>query len=151
MQVGIFRIGSLQAGGGICHLGKVSRRKSQISWNNMASQSPPRNCGFKSWSAIWATNWSQIRLDENQCQARSNGSETNLSFLLFLGSNCILFNRDDEYFFKFLFSGEEMIEYVSHLNSKLVMAPWKDSIRRSLALTIERILTKKVLYFNSIN
>ena len=98
MWIGTFRIGSLQSGGGIYHLGKFSRWKSQISWNNMASQSPRRNCGFKSWSAIWATNWSQIRLDENQYQARSNDSETNLSFLRFLGSNCIIFGRNDEYF-----------------------------------------------------
>ena len=35
----------------------------------------------------------------------------------------------------------EMIEYISHLNCKLVMAPSKDSIRRSQTSTIEMILT----------
>ena len=48
-------------------------------------------------------------------------------------------------FFKFIFPEEEMIEYASHLNSKLVMAPWKDSIRRSKTSTIQMISKNIVL------
>ena len=153
-KVGTFRVGILEPGVGISHwiyhLRKFSCRLFKISWNNKL----PKVLDVIVDSKV------EVQF-ERQTGARSNSMRINikqgpmirrqiyLSYIFWV--HIAFFLAGTMNIFQIPCSEEEMIELVSHLNSKLVMAPWQDSIRRSkTSTTIKMILTIKNIVLRQI-